>query len=170
MELSGNAVSSLDPDPRLSDVRAEAMTDPTVRSFHDLPGGLQPVDPVRVERIEALAGEEAAKIQRLVDRLSHWMDTAFEVPVVGWRFGWDPLLGLIPGVGDTGTMLVALYIVALAGKVGVPRITVARMGLNVAIDMVVGSLPLVGDLFDVYWKANVRNAALLRLARGSVAT
>jgi hypothetical protein len=138
------------------------MADPNVRTFHDLPGGLRPVGAARAERIETLAAEEAVQIQRFVDRLSRWMDSAFEVPVVGWRFGWDALIGLVPGVGDAGTMLVALYIVALAGKAGVPRITVARMGLNVAIDMLVGSLPLVGDLFDVYWKANVRNAALLR--------
>jgi hypothetical protein len=107
-------------------------------------------------------------IRRHVDHLSDWMDTAFEVPVVGWRFGWDALIGLLPGVGDAATTLVSIYIVALAGRAGVPRITVARMGLNVAIDMLLGSLPVVGDLFDVWWKANRRNAALLsaRLAEG----
>jgi hypothetical protein len=138
------------------------MAKPSARTFDDLSGGLRPVKPMRAERIETQAADEAVQIQRFVDQLSRWMDSAFEVPVVGWRFGWDALIGLVPGFGDAGTMLVALYIVTLAGKAGVPRITVARMGLNVAIDMLLGSLPLVGDLFDIYFKANVRNAALLR--------
>jgi len=107
------------------------------------------------------AGQSDEFVRRHVQELSRWMDTAFEVPIVGWRFGWDALIGLVPGVGDVATTLVSLYIVALAGKVGLPRITVARMGLNIAIDMLLGSLPLVGDLFDVWWKANQRNAALL---------
>ncbi len=105
--------------------------------------------------------DQANGIRDHVNQLSRWMDTAFEVPVVGWRFGLDPLIGLIPGVGDAATTLVAIYIVGLAAKVGMPRVTVARMALNVAIDMLLGSLPLVGDLFDVWWKANYRNAALL---------
>lgn len=135
------------------------MPDPIARTFGNLPAGLRAKG---VSRTEAAASDDSMQLQRFVERLSRWMDTAFEVPVVGWRFGWDALLGLVPGVGDAATMLVALYIVALAGQAGVPRITVARMGLNVAIDLLLGSLPLVGDLFDVYFKANVRNAALLR--------
>jgi hypothetical protein len=89
------------------------------------------------------------------------MDTIFEIPVLGWRFGLDSLIGLVPGVGDAATTVVAIYIVGLAAKIGMPRVTVARMALNVAIDMLVGSIPLVGDVFDVWWKANYRNAALL---------
>ena len=87
------------------------------------------------------------------------MDTAFEVPGLGWRFGFDALIGLIPGVGDVATTFVSLYLLVLAGRMGLPRITVARMGLNVAIDMLRGSLPLVGDVFDVWWKSNKMNAA-----------
>jgi hypothetical protein len=89
------------------------------------------------------------------------MDTIFEIPVLGWRFGLDSLIGLVPGAGDAATTVVAIYIVGLAAKIGMPRVTVARMALNVAIDMLVGSIPLVGDVFDVWWKANYRNAALL---------
>ncbi len=97
-----------------------------------------------------------------VDWLSWWMDSVFEVPGLGWRFGLDPIVGLIPGVGDAATALISFYIVALAARAGVPRITVARMSLNVALDMVMGSLPLVGDVLDASWKANRKNALLLR--------
>ncbi|HEY2893381.1 MAG TPA: DUF4112 domain-containing protein, partial [Pirellulales bacterium] len=105
---------------------------------------------------------ESAEIQAFVEKLSRLMDTAFEVPGLGWRFGFDAIVGLIPGVGDLATTLVSLYLLLLASRTGLPRITLARMGLNVAIDMVGGSLPLVGDIFDVWWKSNQKNAALLR--------
>jgi hypothetical protein len=69
---------------------------------------------------------------------------------------------LIPGLGDTATSFVSLYILQAATKTGVPRVTVARMALNIALDYIVGVIPVIGDLFDVYWKANNRNVALLR--------
>jgi hypothetical protein len=103
---------------------------------------------------------ERKQAATLVRQLSRWMDNAFELPIVGWRFGWDPIVGLIPGLGDVATTLVSLYIIALSARAGVPRVTLARMGLNVALDMLLGSLPIVGDLADVWWKANQRNAAL----------
>jgi hypothetical protein len=106
---------------------------------------------------------ESRRLIELVEVLARWLDTQFTLPGVGWRFGLDPLVGLIPGVGDLATTLVAIYIVALAGRCGIPRITVARMAVNVAIDMLVGSLPVVGDLFDFWWKGNRRNAALLKI-------
>lgn len=108
------------------------------------------------------AAPNNAEIQAFVDKISRLMDTAFEVPGLGWRFGFDALVGLIPGIGDLATTLVSLYLLLLASRTGLPRITLARMGLNVAIDMVGGSLPLVGDLFDVWWKSNQKNAALFR--------
>jgi hypothetical protein len=69
----------------------------------------------------------------------------------------------VPGIGDVATTIVSLYLIGLAGRFGLPRITIARMALNVVVDMLVGALPLVGDLFDVWWKANQRNARLLSL-------
>ena len=104
---------------------------------------------------------ELHAIQRAVDRLSRWMDTCYVVPGLGWRFGLDPLVGLIPVVGDLAATLVAIYIVMLSARCGVPKITVVRMAVNVAIDLIVGALPVVGDLFDFWWKANKRNAVLL---------
>lgn len=93
--------------------------------------------------------------------LSRWMDTMFEVPGLGVRFGLDSLLGLIPGVGDVATSMVSLYILQAAARSQVSRVTMARMGANLLVDWAIGSLPVVGDLFDVYWKANVRNVKLL---------
>lgn len=89
------------------------------------------------------------------------MDDFIRVPGIGWRFGLDALVGLIPGFGDTATSLVSLYILASAVRYRVPKITLLRMGLNIGIDYLLGALPLVGDLFDAWWKANQKNVALL---------
>lgn len=90
------------------------------------------------------------------------MDDLFRVPVLGWRFGLDAVIGLIPGLGDTGTTLVSFYILAAAVRHGVPKITLLRMGMNIGIDYIVGSLPVVGDVADAWWKSNRMNVALLR--------
>lgn len=90
------------------------------------------------------------------------MDDLFRVPVLGWRFGLDAVIGLIPGFGDTASSLVSFYILVNAVRYRVPKITLLRMGLIYAIDYAVGSLPLVGDLFDAWWKSNQRNLDLLR--------
>ena len=97
-----------------------------------------------------------------LDALARWMDGAFRVPGIGLRFGLDAILGLLPGVGDTASSLVSLYIFNAASRYGVPRVTMVRMALNIALDLVVGVVPIAGDLFDVYWKANQRNVELLR--------
>ncbi|MEX2287972.1 MAG: DUF4112 domain-containing protein [Planctomycetaceae bacterium] len=94
--------------------------------------------------------------------LAHWMDSAFQIPGLGVRFGLDALIGLVPGLGDTLTSIVSLYILGAARRYGVSRVTMLRMALNIALDYVIGAVPLVGDLFDVYWKANQMNVALLR--------
>jgi len=90
------------------------------------------------------------------------MDDLFRVPVLGWRFGLDALIGLIPGLGDTGTTLVSFYVLAAAVRHGVPKITLLRMGMNIGIDYVLGALPVVGDVADAWWKSNQKNIALLR--------
>ena len=90
------------------------------------------------------------------------MDDLFRVPVIGWRFGLDAVIGLIPGFGDTATSLVSFYILAAAVRYRVPKITLLRMGLNIAIDYVVGSLPVVGDVADAWWKSNHMNIELLK--------
>jgi hypothetical protein len=97
-----------------------------------------------------------------VDAVSHVTDRLFEVPVLRWRFGMDPVVGLVPWFGDLLTTVLSLYVLMSAVRTGVPRITLVRMGLNIIIDLLVGSLPVVGDLFDAWWKANTRNVALMR--------
>ncbi len=90
------------------------------------------------------------------------MDDLFRVPVLGWRFGLDALIGLVPGLGDTATSLVSFYILAAAVRYRVPKITLLRMGLNIGLDYVVGSLPVVGDVADAWWKSNRKNVELLQ--------
>jgi hypothetical protein len=90
------------------------------------------------------------------------MDDLFRIPILDWRFGLDAIIGLIPALGDTTTSLVSLYILASAVRYRVPKITLLRMGLNIAIDYAVGSFPVVGDLFDAYWKSNKMNVELLK--------
>ena len=90
------------------------------------------------------------------------MDDLFRVPVLGWRFGLDALIGLVPGLGDTSTALVSFYILAAAVRYRVPKITMLRMGLNIGIDYVFGALPVVGDFADAWWKSNRKNLELLQ--------
>jgi hypothetical protein len=90
------------------------------------------------------------------------MDYLIRVPVLGWRFGLDAIVGLIPGFGDTATSLVSFYILAAAVRYRVPKITLLRMGMNIGIDYVVGSLPVVGDVADAWWKSNHMNVELLK--------
>ena len=101
------------------------------------------------------------EIDEGLERLSWLMDDLIRIPGVNWRLGLDALVGLIPGFGDAATSLVSFYILASAVRYGVPKITLFRMGLNLGIDYVVGSLPFVGDLFDAWWKSNQRNVTLL---------
>ena len=102
------------------------------------------------------------EIEQNLERLGWLMDDMFRIPVLGWRIGLDALVGLIPGVGDTATTLASLYILTSAVRYRVPKITLLRMGLNLGIDYALGSLPLVGDFFDAWWKSNQKNVELLR--------
>ena len=121
-----------------------------------------------VERFEARTGggklerARVVEIEENLEQLSRWMDGLFRIPGVGWRFGLDALVGLIPGVGDTLTSLVSFYILASAVRYRVPKITLLRMGLNIGVDYVLGAVPFVGDLFDAAWKSNQMNIELLR--------
>lgn len=103
-----------------------------------------------------------------LQQLARWMDSAFEVPGTDIRFGLDAIIGLVPGLGDLVTSLVALHILRTASRYGVPRVTLARMGLNIAVDSIIGAVPFVGDAFDVYWKSNIRNVELLQRHLSSV--
>jgi hypothetical protein len=105
--------------------------------------------------------EKRAVLEHL-DQLAYWLDDRFRVPGTNFRVGLDGLVGLIPGVGDVATNAITGYIVYRAWRLGVPPSLIVRMLSNLGIDFVVGLVPLVGDLFDIGYKANRRNAHLLR--------
>ena len=106
------------------------------------------------------AADLASSLGR-VRRLADWLDSRFVVPGLGWRFGLDGLIGLIPGAGDTILTLISLYIIVEARRLGVRKRTLVRMLGNVLVDAGVGAIPLAGDVFDFLWKANRRNLALM---------
>ena len=101
------------------------------------------------------------RLERL-DRLSRRMDTAFRIPIIGRRVGWDGLLGLVPGIGDALSVAPAAYIVLESHRMGLPPDKVARQVVNVGVDSLIGLIPIVGDLFDMGFKANRRNVGILR--------
>lgn len=96
-----------------------------------------------------------------VEALARWFDYAFALPG-GFRFGMAGIIGLVPGIGDVVDALVSVYIVARAVQLGVSRVAIARMLVNVGIEGLVGAVPFLGDLFDVAFKANRRNYQLLK--------
>jgi len=98
---------------------------------------------------------------RRLRRLSHLLDNAIPIPGTPYRFGLDPILGLLPGGGDFLSTIFSAYIVFQAAQIGLPRATLQQMVLNVLVDTVSGSVPFIGDLVDVTWKANVKNIRLL---------
>jgi hypothetical protein len=102
------------------------------------------------------------QIERELEVFSQLMDNQFRIPVLGWRFGLNAIIDLIPEFGDVITTLIALYVLVSAVRYRVPKVTLLRMGLNIAIYFVVGLVPLAGDLFAVWWKPNIRNINLLR--------
>ena len=104
----------------------------------------------------------SVQIERELEVLSQLMDNQFRIPVVGWRFGLNAIIDLIPWFGDVATTIVALYVLVSAVRYRVPKITLLRMGVNIAIYFVGGLTPLVGDLFAAWWKPNIRNINLMR--------
>ena len=110
---------------------------------------------------DRIAGDDLAALQRL-DRLARLMDERFRIPGTDRRIGLDGLIGLIPGIGDVVTGAIALYVVLEAWRLGASRLVIVRMLANLGIDVAVGSVPVVGDLFDIGWKANRRNVDMLR--------
>lgn len=101
---------------------------------------------------------------RRIEVLRRWariFDSAFRVPGTNIRFGIDPLLGLVPGVGDFASPILSIFMVWHGAQLGVPRVVLARMVLNALIDAVAGVVPVAGDLFDFGWKATAWNLALL---------
>ena len=96
-----------------------------------------------------------------LDLLSRVLDSWFRIPGTSIRFGLDGIIGLVPGIGDILAGLASCIIIVAAWARGAPYVTIARMLVNLALDVIIGTVPLFGDLFDIAWKANRRNYALL---------
>lgn len=127
--------------------------------------------PRLAERLTKAAPPPAGHARRQAARarlvaLARLMDAAVHVPVLRTRVGLDALLGLVPGLGDLASAAIGLYLVAEARALGASRWLQARMVGNLLVDAVVGAVPVAGDLFDVYFKAHVRNLRLLEKALG----
>ena len=102
------------------------------------------------------------ELEESLESLSRYLDDWVRIPVVGWRFGLDALIGLVPNVGDTLTSFASFYILIAGVRYGVPKITILRMAFNIGLDYVVGAIPFLGDAFDFVWKANKQNMDLIR--------
>jgi hypothetical protein len=96
-----------------------------------------------------------------VRQLADWLDTRFAIPGTNLRFGFDSIIGLVPGIGDLITTVLGAYIVMRAHELGAPKLLLVRMVGNLAIDSLVGAIPILGDLFDFAFKSHLRNVRLL---------
>lgn len=117
---------------------------------------LRPTLPTEAERKER---------EELMARLDNWatnMDARFRIPFTPIRFGLDPLVGIIPALGPVLGVLLSVYIFGAAFRHKLPLRSMARMVSNIAIEFIVGLIPVLGPMFDVYWRANIKNVDLLR--------
>lgn len=108
--------------------------------------------------------EKRETLQQAAELIAKLLDTAIRIPGTNIYIGLDPLLGLLPGVGDAIASLIGSIILVLAVRLGIPKITFIRMNLNLLINGAVGAIPILGDAFSVWFKSNARNAALLARA------
>ena len=115
---------------------------------------------LRTSRISAGPTMTETETRKELQKLSVLLDSQFQLPF-GWRIGWDGILGLIPGLGDFATNIMSFYILYKAALLGCPPAVIARMGLNLLIDNVIDTIPLIGNLFDFVWKANLKNVQLM---------
>jgi hypothetical protein len=114
-------------------------------------------DVVGVSRAERFRAAE-----RRIGRVTHALDELVAVPGTPVRVGLDPIVGLIPVVGDVVSGIVGAWVIGEAARFGVPRIVLGRMVVNLAVDVAIGAIPLLGDLYDVAFRSNSRNLALFR--------
>lgn len=101
------------------------------------------------------------RVRKRLDRLAWYLDNSIQLPGLNVRVGIDPLVGLIPGIGDTIGAIMSSYILSEAARLGAPKSILLKMAFNIAVDALAGALPIFGDLFDFGWKANQRNARIL---------
>jgi Domain of unknown function (DUF4112) len=104
---------------------------------------------------------DVATRARNVRVLARVLDSAIPIPGTSWKIGLDPIVGLIPGIGDLISAVVSGYIILEAARAQVPTLTLAKMLGNVGLDTLFGAVPALGDVFDAAWKSNTRNVVLL---------
>jgi len=104
---------------------------------------------------------DVATRTRNVRVLAQLLDSSIPIPGTSWKIGFDPIVGLIPGIGDLIGAVLSGYIILEAARAEVPTLTLARMLVNVGVDTLLGAVPAVGDVFDAAWKSNMKNVALL---------
>ncbi len=100
-------------------------------------------------------------ISQLAQMLAQLLDASLTIPGTTIKIGLDPIIGLIPGIGDLISNGIGSSLLFLATKAGVPRIVILRMSFNIVINMVVGAIPIIGDLFSIWFKSNLQNSQLL---------
>jgi Domain of unknown function (DUF4112) len=118
-------------------------------------GPVRPANPLRLQRARQLFSDENLNF------VAHVLDDWFRIPGTSIHFGLDGLIGLVPGLGDILAGMASCIIVLGAWVRGVPYITLTRMVVNIGLDVIIGAIPFLGDAFDIAWKANRRNYALL---------
>lgn len=136
------------------------------------PGGKVPPPP----RASADPGVRESEVREtgiddpFIALISQLLDSAFTIPGTKIRFGFDPLIGLIPGIGDTATAVTSLLLIWKSARHGLPRIVLARMALNVLINAALGAIPVVGDAFSIFFRSNTLNYELFRKHAGTRGT
>ena len=126
----------------------------------------QEVQEVEWEVLPPEEKQKRAEIEPLFRGLALIMDNFLPVPGTRFRFGLDPLIGLVPGIGDTGSTFISALALITAARRGLPRILLARMSLNILINEAIGIIPIVGDAFSFWFKSNARNYELLKRHTG----
>lgn len=119
------------------------------------------MQPARQGSYEPLVGTHASREVERLRAITRLLDSALPIPGTRYRFGLDPLIGLVPGIGDVIGAILSTLIIVQAARLGAPKSTLLRMLGNVGIDTIVGEVPLLGDLFDFAWKSNNMNLSLL---------
>lgn len=106
-------------------------------------------------------GDPAGKLDR-IEGLATLLDTKFVIPGTGIKLGLDSIIGLIPGIGDSASLVASFVVLARLARLGLPAPIIVRMAANILIDALVGTVPLIGDIFDVAYRANVKNTKIAR--------
>jgi uncharacterized protein DUF4112 len=112
--------------------------------------------------VGASRSERFHAVERRIGRVTRLLDDVVRVPGTDVRVGLDPVIGLVPVVGDAVSALAGAWVIAEAARFGIPRIVLARMTVNLLVDLGIGAIPLLGDVYDVVFRSNARNLDLFR--------